>query len=453
MRLSDALRLRPGQTVAFVGAGGKSSALRRLALEAQGFWPVVLTTTTRLGSEQSDLAASHLVLRNESDLRRLPGLLADHPSLLATGPLTDEESKWSGLDHQQLEVVRRAVLRAGGILAVEADGARGRSLKVPAAHEPQLPYGVDLVVPVVGLDALGTTIAGGRAHRPGDLARFLGVPETDVIDEAMIARVLTSPEGALKAVPSQAEVRILLTKTDDSARLESAGHIARLVIGAGSLPGGPLAHTRAVAAAQLEAPDPVRAVWGRVAGVVLAAGGATRLERPKLIVPFRGRALVTYAVEAALQAGLDPVCVVVGHSGDEVRRAVETLPVRIVENTEWQAGQSSSLRLGLAAVADVSEAVVFLLADMPFVSFETIGRLLARHAETLAPIVAPAVQGRRGNPVLFDRAVFPELVSLTGDTGGRLLFSRWSVQDVPCDEKELMDVDTPQDLERLWSME
>jgi molybdenum cofactor cytidylyltransferase len=460
MRLTDALRLRPGMRVAFVGAGGKSAALACLAREGAGAWPVVLTTSTRIAREQSGLAANHRIVLERQDLDELRTLMDRKESVLVTGSLTDSDSKWQGLDDPLLEKLVEEVERAGGILAVEADGARGRSLKVPAAHEPCIPGFVDLVVPLVGIDSFGTSISGGWVHRPDDLTHFLGLPPGGRITEGAFVQVLTSPEGALKGVPDHAEVRPILNKVEDPGRLETAENVARRVFGREQLkaPAGstlPLRPGRiqAVLACHLAGQEPVRAVWGRIAAVVLAAGGSSRLEQPKPLLRFRGRPLVLYSVEAALAAGLYPVTVVVGHASEEVRRALDISPVRVVENHEWTAGQSSSVRLGLEDVEPGIEAVIFFLADMPFVSPATVRRLIERHRTRLSAIVAPASGGRRGNPVLFDRSVFPGLRSLKGDTGGRVLFDRFTVDEIACDELELMDVDTPGDVERLWTME
>jgi molybdenum cofactor cytidylyltransferase len=445
---------------AFVGAGGKSAALACLAREGAGSWPVVLTTSTRIAREQSGLAANHRIVLKRQDLEALRPLMERKESILVTGRLTDSDSKWQGLDDPLLEAVAEEVQRAGGILAIEADGARGRSLKVPAAHEPCIPGFVDLVAPIVGIDSIDTAASGEWVHRPDDLTRFLGLPPDGRITEEALVQVLTSPDGALKGVPDRAEVRPILNKVEDSGRLETAEKVARRILGRDVLqsPAGSTAPLRpgriqAVLACHLAGEEPVRALWGRIAAVVLAAGGSSRLEQPKPLLRFRGRPLVLYAVEAALAAGLDPVTVVVGHASEEVRRALDISPVRVVENQDWAAGQSSSLRLGLEDVEPGIEAVVFFLADMPFVSSATVRRLIERHRTRLSAIVAPASGGHRGNPVLFDRSVFPGLHSLKGDTGGRVLFDRFSVDEIACDESELMDVDTPGDVERLWTME
>ncbi|HET7010532.1 MAG TPA: selenium cofactor biosynthesis protein YqeC [Anaerolineales bacterium] len=446
MYLTDALRLRPGSSVAFVGAGGKTSALACLLREAESRHPVVVTTSTRIGREQSTLAPTHLILESLADLRMLEDVLGAVGGVLVTGPLTDNDTKWKGPADEVLEGVGAVVERAGGILAIEADGARGKSLKVPAPHEPRIPSFVDVVTPIVGIDVLGTTLKGDLVHRPDDVGRFLGLQSDDLIEVEHVVRVMTSASGSLQGVPLPAEVRALINKAANFEALERAGIIARQSL-AGS------ARVRAVLAGNLVELDAVERSWGRIAAVILAAGGATRLEQPKPLLEFRGRTLVAYAVEAAMEAGLDPIAVVVGHAGHEVRHALEGRPVTVVENAGWSSGQSSSLRLGLANVESNVEGVVFFLADMPFVSARTVGRLAQRHAETMAPVVAPSAEGRRGNPVLFDRRTFPDLKALTGDTGGRALFDRFEVVEVACDERELMDVDDGEDLQRLRSME
>ena len=97
-------------------------------------------------------------------------------------------------------------------------------------------------------------------------------------------------------------------------------------------------------------------------------------------------------------------------------------------------------------------AAVLLLADMPMVSDDLLRALVEMHQETLAPLVAPVVGERRGNPVLFDRETFPALRDVRGDEGGRGLFNRFSAAWVPWDERIFIDVDDEEDLQRLGSM-
>jgi len=91
-----------------------------------------------------------------------------------------------------------------------------------------------------------------------------------------------------------------------------------------------------------------------------------------------------------------------------------------------------------------------LLADQPQVTPGVLRALVERHSLDLSRIVAPQVRGRRANPVLFDRNTFPDLLALTGDLGGRGIFSKYPVTTLPWhDESLLLDVDTPEDYKRL----
>jgi molybdenum cofactor cytidylyltransferase len=191
-------------------------------------------------------------------------------------------------------------------------------------------------------------------------------------------------------------------------------------------------------------------VHGRVAAVVLAAGGSRRLngDLPKQVLPWQpGDTLVGRAVDIALEAvTIGEVVVVTGYRAQQVRAALAGRPVRAVFNPNWQAGQSSSVAAGLRSLAPDQSAVVFVLADQPSVLPTTIDRLVMRHRQTLAPVVAPIYQGdQRGNPVLFDRRAWPELLTLQGDTGGRVLLDRYSQQV----EQVVIDQPLPQGIETL----
>jgi len=189
-----------------------------------------------------------------------------------------------------------------------------------------------------------------------------------------------------------------------------------------------------------------------VAGVVLAAGSASRFGEPKQLLPWRGKPLIRHVVESGLEAGLEPLVVVTGEADAEIRSVLEDLPVVIIHNSLWREGQSASLHKGLDGVQDYVGGVVFLLADQPQIPAPLIRSLVEEHARNLSPVVAPLVDGQRANPVLFDQLTFPDLKALRGDVGGRGIFSKYSPTWVPWqDARPLMDVDTLEDYERLLS--
>jgi molybdenum cofactor cytidylyltransferase len=187
-----------------------------------------------------------------------------------------------------------------------------------------------------------------------------------------------------------------------------------------------------------------------VAGVILAAGAASRMGQPKLLLPWKGEALIRHSARAALDAGLQPVVVVTGAGAEALTAALAGLAVQTVHNPDWAAGQSTSVRAGIAALPAATPAVLFLLGDQPFLSVELIRRMVETYRQTRPAILAPFVNGKRSNPVLFDRAVFDEMRQLQGDVGARSLFAQHPPAALPWpDERLLLDVDTPEDYRRL----
>lgn len=190
-----------------------------------------------------------------------------------------------------------------------------------------------------------------------------------------------------------------------------------------------------------------------VAGIVLASGMSTRFgARNKLLVPVDGLPLVRRTVSAYLGAGLDPVLVVVGYEADRVREALDGLYVVAVPNPEYEQGQSRGLVRGVRALPAETAAGVIGVGDQPALRPATLRLLVARWRETSAPAVYPLYAGQRGSPTLFDRSLFPELLEVTGDHGGRFVLQRHRDEAVGVeveDPGEGQDVDTLDDYRRL----
>ena len=445
MRLSDSLRMFGGGIVAFVGAGGKSTAIRRLVQELGSHIPVVVTTTTKIALDQRDLAKEHFVLDSMEDFQSVMESLRSFESVLLTGQKDELEPKWLGLKPDLIEKLIETVRARDWVLLVEADGARRKSLKVPAYYEPVLPSYCDLVVPVVGLDVVGEGVSSPSVHRPEILMKFLSLDDHDRIDIHHVVEILTSSQGGLKNIPPSSSVRVLLNKADSIRDLDHGYVIARDLIKNKRI--------QSVLLASVMEEKPVHASIGRVGGVVLAAGESTRLEGLKQLMTFRGKPLIAHAVETALEGELDPVVVVVGKKSEEIENLLGDDPIRVVKNPNPERGQSHSVRLGLEALRDQVEAVIFFLADMPLVTSELVKTLVGKHQHTLSPIIAPSTGGKRGNPVLFDRRAFDDLQELDGDQGGRAIFSSYPVEEIEWDDSVLFDVDSEDDLRRMREME
>lgn len=190
-----------------------------------------------------------------------------------------------------------------------------------------------------------------------------------------------------------------------------------------------------------------------VAAIVLAAGEGRRFRAlapdapSKLTALWRGRALVAYAVAAARAAGL-PTIVVTGHAEAAVAAALAGETVEWRHNSGYAEGMAGSLRVGLKALAPTAEAAVVLLADMPQIGAPLILALVEafRAAPPGTMAVVPVKDGRRGNPVLLARALFPEAMRFTGDEGARRLLAAHGARVVEMatdDPTIFLDVDTP----------
>ncbi len=189
-----------------------------------------------------------------------------------------------------------------------------------------------------------------------------------------------------------------------------------------------------------------------VAAIVLAAGGSTRMGQLKQLLPVDGQPMVRRVTQTVCAAGLAQVIVVLGAQADRVREAVHGLPVEIVINEQWAAGMSHSLRAGLEAIRPDIQAALIVLADQPRLTPALLQKLVSRYQATRAAIVAPFYQGRQGNPVLFDRTLFAELMAIEGDQGGRSLLTRYpeQIERVEVDDPAVvLDIDTREEYEQL----
>lgn len=230
MELIPALQLRATETIAFVGGGGKTTLMFRLAAElaARGS-TVVTSTTTRLAVHETDLAPHCLACERADDmLARLPAALTRTGHVLAVGCIVREADQVGALPMDTLR--RIAALPEVDFLLIEADGSRERPFKAPAAHEPPIPAWTTIVVPVAGLDALGQPLDAGCVHRPEIVAALADCLLGAAIIPAMVAAVLAHPHGGCKNAPISARIIPFLNKADAISRPAWGREIAETLL-------------------------------------------------------------------------------------------------------------------------------------------------------------------------------------------------------------------------------
>jgi len=459
MQLIEALRYSPPSCVAFVGAGGKTTALFRVARELLtassnegSFKTILVTTSTHFGSWQSGNADHFVTINSSSDIAHLE---KDLPKgiVLLTG---DEKSNLlGGLTPRLMERVRDLAERHNLPLLIEADGSHGCPLKAPAGHEPAIPNFTQNVVVVAGLRGLEKPLTKDWVHRPEKFVELSGLLPGEKVTGYALVKVLLHEEGGLKNIPTGVR-RIVLLNQADNPRLKSQAKIIskQLIPGFHSSIIASLLNENhgfpAYADQTLDLQKGIHAVIEHIGGIILAAGGSSRFGEPKQLLLWKDQPLIRHVAVAALKAGLSPIVVIVGSSAEEVCAAINDLPLRIVNNTDWVKGLSSSIRVGISSLPKEIGGAVFLQSDQPQIPHSLINSMVEAHQTTLNPIIAPQINGQRGNPVLFDSRIFSKLLLLEGDMGGRELFRQFPVQWVIWhDPKLLLDIDTPDDYHKF----
>ncbi len=331
MKLAQAFRLPSCPIVAFVGAGGKTSALFQLARELDP--PVVVTATTHLGVWQIPLADEHIIAKTPGDLQNF----SPHGVTLVTGELEGDRTRGLGAD--TIQWLHEEAGKHSVPLLIEADGSRQKPLKAPAKHEPPIPDFVQTVVVVAGLSGLGRPLDEDTVFRPEVFARLSELRLGETISPAALIRVLTHPAGGLKNIPPAARRIALLNQADKPDLQAQADSLAKALL--------PTYHSVVIASLREKS---IHAVREPIAGIVLAAGEAQRYGKPKQLLEWRGEPFVCAVAKTALEAGLSPVIVVTGAYHEQVEAALKDLTVQVVYNGEWKSGQASSIRAAITTL-------------------------------------------------------------------------------------------------------
>ena len=186
-----------------------------------------------------------------------------------------------------------------------------------------------------------------------------------------------------------------------------------------------------------------------IAGLILAAGESSRFGAPKQLQAWgRGNCLEA-CIRTAEIAGLNPIVVVLGDRFEEIQARTRFGRALTARNLEWEKGQSTSLRAGIAALPEVCFGAVFMLADQPQISVSLLSAVMELAWQKEA-VILPVIGDRRANPVFFPKRAFSRLMELEGDQGGRAIFGEFPVAQLPwLDEEMALDIDTREDYDRL----
>ena len=195
------------------------------------------------------------------------------------------------------------------------------------------------------------------------------------------------------------------------------------------------------------------------AGIILAAGVSARFGRPKQLLKLKDKYLIEWVLDAALASRLPNVVLVLGHEHQKILKALgpgaNHPRLQIVINHRYLEGQSRSLQAGLIKVRHAFSSVMFLLSDQPMLTSQTINRMLSRFWNSEEDICVPVFKGKRGNPTIFKRTMYDQLLALQGDIGARdiILANPARVLTIEVDEPLcFFDIDSEKDFNYLQDL-
>jgi molybdenum cofactor cytidylyltransferase len=255
MNLALALDVELDEVVAFVGGGGKTTAMFRLAGEMVEMGErVITTTTTHIFAGQIALAPTY-VAAAEATQATVSAALADHGHVLVIGETDARSGRAGGISPELFGRLR--AWNPGVCILNEADGSRKLPFKAPAAHEPVIPAETTMVVAVVGADVFGKPLDDANVHRPERVSALTGAAAGTPITPRIVADVLVHPEGGRKGAPAGARFVVLINKVDHLADQTPIKETTECLLGEKAVD--------RIVLANVSDDEPVRDVWVRLA--------------------------------------------------------------------------------------------------------------------------------------------------------------------------------------------
>jgi len=447
--LSEALDLGEKALVAFVGAGGKTSLMSRLAFELfEDRNKLAVTTTTHLalGEVRDFWNASKLAEKDKGAIGEIlrRAVMVSRVPFFYSGADTPERLK--GISTDAAEELYGKV----DFLLVEADGGRQASFKIPRPHEPVLPPSTTHLCIVMGAEIFEQPAGRDLIFNLDDINRIMTIKEGEICPPRLLKKLLFRDDGYLKHATPERKTFLLINKVDSAERVEAVIPAADELFHP-ALEG--IVLTSHESGRPVVSADNAR---GNIAAVILAAGKSERFGGQKLCEKVDGEPLILRVVTAALESGVERVCVVLGYDGGNVRGSLDVLPshadMMIIDNKRYEEGLGRSISEGIKAISQWADAAMILLADMPGIDADLMDRVISKYKKSNARLCHAVVGERHCHPVVFRKEFFPELIKLSGDEGAREICEanrQWAHVVTLEDDSTQVDIDTPEDLKKF----
>lgn len=413
MGLIEFLEIGRGEAVLVAGAGGKSSTLRELAFEAKNRdWPVVLSTTTKVKAEEFSLFP--VVWINEDITRtafNIRNIWARKEIPFVAGEFLSETGKYRGIDPEQLESLHRQLGECS--FFVEADGARNLPCKVPREHEPVLGSFANLVVYVVGVEAINKPLDERFFYNAKGAAKILkgkgqSVSETVFLTPEVLSELIVSPEGGKKGVFPGQRFTVFVNKVENNSDRKAAAQLVTFL--------------RKNSIKTITGSLQLEVIYSgdipETAVLLLAAGKSSRMGKLKQLLPGPQGNFLEVSVTKYLPFGR--VIVVLGHQAERIREKSHLQGAEVIINEQYEEGMSTSLKAGYRLVRNTeTEGILIAFCDIPHIKPETVNMVLDLAAHNPGKIVIPQYQLQKGHPVYIPRRFFPLIETVRGEEGAR----------------------------------
>lgn len=368
------------RVIAFVGAGGKTTLIQKMARELQENGKKVIVTTT-----------THMYRPDDT----WNGIE------VACMPCEEELGKVKGLPKEEYLQLKNKC----DVLLVEADGSRRKPLKVPAMYEPAIPEDADLVIGMAGEAAVGLTLEEG-CHRPELAAKLLGVSVDHRIERNDLIKILKSEQGQRKEVTVKYKM-VIVEKNGNYCYIKDEDRkVGFILLAAGNsrrFGGNKLLYKIDEKPMYCHVVDEIRNIENQS----LFYKKIVVSQYPEILEDLKREGYIT------------------------------------IWNHESELGISHSIQLGIEAAKD-ADAWCFMVADQPYIKGKTLQNLVEEWVKSDKKIGCVSFRGRRGNPVIFAKEFYEEFMHLTGDAGGKIILQKhldevFYMEIV--DERELEDID------------
>lgn len=400
MKFQQAFGVTRGDVVAFIGAGGKTSALIGMGYELmEAGWRVLATTTTAIDEEQLILMPHALYY--DAQPQTISAALSEYGFVFLYDAVRDGKVYGPSIEwtKQVLDTVD------SDVLLIEADGASGLPFKAPYEHEPVIPREASLVIPIASLGVLDKPLDDEHVYNPQAMIDKYGFYPGSQVRSPWIAQVLRDEELGLRGIPDTARVVAYINQTPNEGYLRGRARlIARLALQSPRFDG--------VALGSIRAADPVLEVQRAIGAVVLTAGVSQRMGEAKDLLPWTpGKTIIECIVEQLIKSRLDDVNVVTGYAAAEIKSRIKSLDVKVVHNRGYKNGDGlSALRIGLRALPDHVAAALIVIGDQPRIQPKVIYSLLKAYSEGMGDFIIPTYQSLQGYPMLIARRYWHDIL-------------------------------------------